>query len=196
MTTYSDNGVDDFLSSLVPDFGYACDVGANEGFIGSNTFDLEERGWIVLCVEPNPLLEKAGRHCRKLWRQVACGSKDMDSRDLILIGSYPYASNTGLEMRYGPYSLMNEAGRIPVNVRTLDRVLEESGFPRLDVLTIDVEGYEDEVLAGFTVERWKPQFIVVEDCDGSTLTHKYNPPDGYTEVAIRQFDRIWQRNPK
>jgi FkbM family methyltransferase len=193
MNFYSDNGVDAYLSELLPDFGYACEVGASEGITGSNCLHFEERGWLVLCVEPNPLLEPAGRHLRKLWRQVACGPEDNESRELILVGSYPYESSTGLEIRYGPCPECNIAGRLPVKVRTLDRVLEESGFPRLDLLTIDVEGYEGEVLAGFTVERWKPKFIVVEDCDGSMFTQKYCPPDGYSEVAIRQFDRIWKK---
>jgi FkbM family methyltransferase len=196
MSFYSDNGVDEYLAQHLPDFGYACDVGASEGFSGSNTLALEERGWLVICVEPNPMLEKAGRHCRKLWRQVACGSEDCEARELIVVGSYPYASSTGLNIVYGPCPVENIAGRVMVKVRTLDRLLEEVGFPCLDVLTIDVEGYEGEVLLGFTVERWKPKFIVVEDCDGSTLTHKYLPPPGYSEVAIRQFDRIWQRNPE
>jgi FkbM family methyltransferase len=194
MTFYSDNGVDTYLSELLPDFGYACEVGASEGFTGSNCLHFEERGWLVLCIEPNPELEKAGRHIRKLWRQVAAGAEDEEARTFYIFGEHPYASNSGIELRYAWDAGKRE--QPTVKVRTLDRLLEESGFPRLDLLTIDVEGYEGEVLSGFTVEFWKPKFIVVEDCDGSMLTHKYWPPDGYSEVAIKQFDRIWQRNPE
>jgi FkbM family methyltransferase len=188
---YSDNGVDDFLlSELAIDKGYACDVGANNGRSGSNTLLLEEKGWIVLCIEPNPLLETDGRGCRKLWRQVACGAVDEDEREFLSVGGHPYASYSGLELRYGGTSTTE----ISVKVRTLDRLLEEAGFPRLDLLTIDVEGYEDEVLKGFTVERWKPQFIVVEDCDGCSPLMKYAIPEGYEEMPRCHLDRIWRRN--
>ena len=187
---YSDNGVDSYLSGLLPDFGYACDVGANDGFRG-NTLHFEERGWIVLCVEPNPLLEKAGRHLRKLWRQVACGAADEESREFLSVGDYPFASHSGLEARYGE---VGASSRPLVKVRTLDRLLEEAGFPRLDLLTIDVEGYEDEVLKGFSIERWRPQFIVVEDCDGGSAMTKYALPEGYEEMPRCSLDRIWRRN--
>jgi hypothetical protein len=94
-------------------------------------------------------------------------------------------------MRYGACTPTSTP---KVRVRTLDRLLEEAGFPRLDLLTIDVEGYEDEVLKGFTIERWKPQFIVVEDCDGCSPLTKYQLPDGYEEMPRCHLDRIWRRN--
>jgi FkbM family methyltransferase len=184
--------LDEAFSGL-PEFGYACDVGANDGTFNSNTLLLEERGWLVLCVEPNPLLESAGRSCRKLWRQVACGAKDEESKELIVVGGHPYASSTGLELRYAGSS---STCRLSVKVRTLDRLLEESGFPRLDVLTIDVEGYEGEVLQGFSVERWKPSIILVEDCDGLNPTEKYIPPAGYEELGWITLDRVWKRSPE
>jgi FkbM family methyltransferase len=191
MKAYSDNGVDQMLvNSFPPDtFGYACDVGANTGVAGSNTLLLEQMGWIVLCVEPNPMLEPEGRANRKLWRNVACGAEDSEYSLFKVVGGHPYAGYSGLELRYGGTSTME----INVKVRTLDRLLEEAGFPRLDVLTIDTEGYEDEVLKGFTIERWKPQFIVVEDCDGCSPLMKYALPDGYEEMPRCQLDRIWRR---
>jgi FkbM family methyltransferase len=193
MNCYSDNGVDKFLINTFPpeSFGYACEVGANTGTAGSNTLALEQQGWMVLCVEPNPMLEPEGRAARKIWRQVACGAEDDECGKFLAFGSHPYASYSGMDDRYGggiPTSMLS------VKVRTLDRLLEEAGFPRLDALTIDAEGYEDEVLKGFTVERWKPRYIVVEDCDGSSVMTKYQIPNGYEEMPRCHFDRIWRRN--
>jgi FkbM family methyltransferase len=190
MNFYSDNLVDEYLCNHTDDFGYACEVGANTGTAGSNTLALEQLGWLVLCVEPNPMLEPEGRAARKLWRRVACGAEDSEYGLFKVVGTHPYASYSGLELRYGGTSTTE----ISVKVRTLDRLLEEAGFPRLDVLTIDAEGYEDEVLNGFTVERWKPKFIVVEDCDGSSMLTKYQLPEGYEEMPRCHFDRIWRRN--
>jgi FkbM family methyltransferase len=193
MSCYSDNGIDQMLLNAFPptSFGYACEVGANTGTAGSNTLALEQQGWLVLCIEPNPMLEPEGRAARKLWRQVACGAEESDYSMFTVVGSHPYAGYSGLELRYGG---SGTSITVSVKVRTLDRLLEEAGFPCLDVLTIDAEGYEDEVLKGFSVERWKPQFIVVEDCDGSSALTKYQIPEGYEEMPRCHFDRVWRRN--
>ena len=37
--------------------------------------------------------------------------------------------------------------------------------PCLDLLVVDVEGMEDEVFAGFSLEKWKPKAIIVELAD-------------------------------
>jgi FkbM family methyltransferase len=199
MTFYSDNGLDKMLSDKIdsgelPKFGYACDVGASDGTNRSNTMFLEELGWLVLCVEPNPLLEEAGRKSRKLWRTVACGKVDEEAREFFLFGGYPYESNCSLEPRYCAKSPGHSDMKVPV--RTLNRLLEEAGFPRLDVLTVDVEGYEGEVLEGLSLEVWKPKIVALEDCDGASFQTKYSLPENYTEQPRCHFDRIWQRNPE
>jgi len=50
-----------------------------------------------------------------------------------------------------------------VPVRTLDSMLTESGVTRVDFLSLDVEGAELDVLAGFDLAKWRPQLILIED---------------------------------
>jgi FkbM family methyltransferase len=177
------------LLDVLPQFGYAVDVGANDGIFASNTHWLEVAGWNVLCIEANPLLEEDGRKYRKLWRVAACGAEDIEQAPFTYCGGYPYPSASGLviDPRYG-----NDAspmGTVQTVVRRLDRLVEEAGFPGLDYVSIDVEGYELEVLKGFDIERWKPKIIVCEDRDG---THQ--PPPGY-HLAVRSvLDDIWVRD--
>lgn len=58
MTYYGqhDPPVDKIIEELLPEgfVGYAADVGAANGIVDSNTYLFEQRGWKVLCVEPNP----------------------------------------------------------------------------------------------------------------------------------------------
>ena len=45
----------------------------------------------------------------------------------------------------------------------LDSILEKNlNKSNLDYISIDVEGYENEVLSGFSLERWYPKFINIE----------------------------------
>ena len=187
MGCYSDNGVDATVEPLLPAFGYACEVGANSGTNRSNTMAFEEKGWMVLCVEANPLLEASGRASRKLWRQVACSDADAEDVEFCSVGGFPHESCSSLDgTRYGSSDITS---RHRVSTRRLDRILEEAGFPRLDYLAIDVEGWEQEVLAGFTIERWKPTIIVLED-----YLARYPGITGYSELSKMTFDRVFKRN--
>jgi FkbM family methyltransferase len=49
-----------------------------------------------------------------------------------------------------------------VEVRTLDEILTEASFERVDFLKIDAEGMEPEVLRGLDLDRVSPTVIVVE----------------------------------
>jgi FkbM family methyltransferase len=197
---YSDNDVDRVLVEvLLPRFGieqgHAVDVGANNGVLNSNTLVLEESGWTVLCIEPNPALAEAGRALRNLWRQIACGPKDEEEREFWAYSrEHPTAaSSSALVMEngqvphgYGPPS--SDSDRSMVKVRTLDRVLDEAGFPKVDLVSIDVEGYEKEVLAGFDIERWKPAILIVE-----SISYELEPPPGYRVQGRYQFDNLFIR---
>ena len=48
-------------------------------------------------------------------------------------------------------------------MRTLDDLLAEAGNPRLDYVSIDVEGAELQVLSGFNLERHRPPLVLIED---------------------------------
>lgn len=161
---YSDNSVDNIISPHLPAFGYAVDVGANDGIFHSNTKHFEDKGWIVMCIEPNPRLEDAGRKNRKLWRRIACGRNREDNREFTIVGQYPHASFSGMHINeYPPAQGTVISGEtISVRVETLDSILESSGFPRLDLLSIDAEGHEVEILKGINLNVWKPKIIVAE----------------------------------
>jgi len=188
MSEYSGNNVDDIVRPFLPDIGWACDVGASDGVFFSNTLAFEERGWTVLCIEANPLLAEKGQSRRKLWRAVAAGAEDAEDREFFAYGSEPYPSWSSLApIKSTPGQRPIHAFKVPV--RRLDRLLEEVGFDRLDFLTIDAEGYEPEILAGFTVERWKPKVIVAESWKEGTLA----TPPGYSLIRRVEYDNIFIR---
>jgi FkbM family methyltransferase len=46
--------------------------------------------------------------------------------------------------------------------RTISEVLDESGFNEIDLMTLDLEGYEAEALRGLDLERHAPRYLMVE----------------------------------
>ena len=51
-----------------------------------------------------------------------------------------------------------------INTDTLDNIIQESNIniKKIDLLSIDVEGYEMNVLKGFNIEKYQPNVIVLE----------------------------------
>src|SRR4029453_1736812 len=62
----------------------------------------------------------------------------------------------------GASRLGDDADGLQVEVNTLDEFCAESGLERLDVVKIDVEGYESRVLRGgaATLSKFKPALVV------------------------------------
>jgi hypothetical protein len=51
---------------------------------------------------------------------------------------------------------------VSVPARTLDSLLEEADAPAIDFMSLDVEGYEAEVLKGIDLDRRGPALLLLE----------------------------------
>lgn len=186
METELGSGMDKIVEAMLPKFGYACEVGANNGVNRSNTLLFEDKGWIVLCIEPNPLLAEEGRKNRNLWKQVACGAVNADNVLFTACGEYPWAGGSG----FHPYTndLPKQEFRVPM--RRLDSLLLEAHFPMLHFLSIDVEWAEMEVFRGFSFEDWQPTVIVAEALakDQEMELKLYLASKGYEFVTQSGYD--------
>ena len=180
---------------MLPEFGYGCDVGANNGWFLSNTKYFEDMGWEILCVEPNPLLVEEAKKIRKRWVQAACGPEDSDSVTFTALGEYPWAGGSGFtpEVINGQHGLKKTEYQVPM--RTLNRLLTEAGFPRLDLLSVDVELYELEVLAGIDLLRWGPYIIIMESLsvEKTSKITDYLYKNSYDFICVREFDHVFRR---
>jgi hypothetical protein len=67
--------------------------------------------------------------------------------------------------RTGAEGMRREVYEVTVPARTLTSVLDECGIHEVDLLSLDVEGYEASVLRGLDLTRHAPRFIVVEALD-------------------------------
>lgn len=72
-------------------------------------------------------------------------------------------------------------------LRTLDHVLKEHKVPpRFDLLSIDVEGSEWHVLNGFSIERYLPRVVIIEDLFPLQFKSYFNK-HGYTPIRRKKY---------
>lgn len=137
--------------------GYYIEVGANNGIDQSYTYELEKIGWRGLLIEPS---EKSFRECinnrsdeNKFYNCALVAHESITAIKGDFDG-HPMSSIEGKRL--------NREGQVIVPARTLNSILEELEIDKIDLLSLDVEGYEAEVLRGFDLKKYKPKFIVVE----------------------------------
>ena len=59
----------------------------------------------------------------------------------------------------------NNSNKISINIKPLNSILKENNITNIDLLVIDVEGFEENVLKGFTIEKYNPTIIIIEISD-------------------------------
>ncbi len=134
------------------------DVGANFGYYSVTLAAGLDRRCRVHALEPNPA--NFDRLCRHIsWngldRVVQAHRLGVSDRNETVTMTRP-AENTG-------HAAVVPNGEIPgVTLTTLDSFCESLALDRLDVLILDVEGYEERALKGAvrTLARFKPLVFV------------------------------------
>jgi FkbM family methyltransferase len=154
--------------------GFFVEAGANDGFDQSNTYWFERfRGWRGVLVEPIPELWREAVVERPGARVFNCALVPFDHGDEPVTMRYGglmsiVAGTRGSEAAENEYLTpavalgMESTYEVKVPSRTLSSILDEVGAPEIDLLSLDVEGYEPAVLRGLDLERHAPRFIAVE----------------------------------
>ncbi|MCW5765248.1 MAG: FkbM family methyltransferase [Phycisphaeraceae bacterium] len=198
----SQNGEDHLLWALLGDDppGFFIEAGAYDGLMYSVSAVFEQVGWRGLLVEPLP------------DRAAECRANRPRSRVEQTALSRPGAPATATftQMRHGEmlsYLDLTEGHRqrlaretdvspapVAVPVTTLDGLLGDHdggvGF-----CVFDVEGGELALLEGFSVERWRPRVMLIEDNtfgrDRSVADHLAGR--GYRRIATADANDVYIR---
>lgn len=149
--------------------GVYVEVGAFNGIDASNSWFFEQLGWTGVLVEPDPV---QAEHCTRnrpasTTVQAAAGR---EPGTLVLHRFTAAADWSGMLSHVGESdahserlaSMTGATETVEVPCVRLDDVLGEAGIDRIDFVSIDVEGAEESVLAGFDLDRWRPEVIVLE----------------------------------
>jgi FkbM family methyltransferase len=173
---YSHPAYDDLdrkLANYLPERnGTFVEAGAYDGYWSSNTYWFERfRDWSGVLVEPVPEMAEAARRERPRSQVFQCALVAPDcghARVSLLFGgtmSLLLGEANGDEAdhaRTGAKMEGRETFRIDVPARTLTAVLDEASITDIDLISLDVEGFEADVLRGLDLRRHAPRFLLVE----------------------------------
>jgi FkbM family methyltransferase len=83
-------------------------------------------------------------------------------------------------LKDGEKSLLGH--KFTVRALTASAVLDQAGATRIDLFSLDVEGYEREVLSGIDYSRHRPRYFLIEARDKPSIDH-FLAAQGYRYVA-------------
>jgi len=141
--------------------GFYIELGGNDGLTQSNTAFFEfYRNWKGILIEPSL---KGYNLCVENRPNSICVNKGCVSNN--------YTGNTA-KGNFGDNSLMAsidgkrqkgfDNSSIEIQVSTLEKILDEVNVKNIDLLTLDVEGYELEVLQGLNFNKYRPTYLLIE----------------------------------
>jgi FkbM family methyltransferase len=173
--------------------GVLVEVGAAHPDYLSVGASYRELGWKVIAVEPNPEFCELHRAQGHDILQYACGDHDENGVDFSVVdsggtpyrgGNVSYESFSSLAIKDSYAGLVAselDVRKIKVDLRRLDTLLEEhaSSVSHIDVLAVDVEGWECEVLNGLDFEKFTPRVLIVENVFGDDEYRAYMRAKGY-----------------
>ena len=154
--------------------GLFVEAGANDGQTQSNTLYFERYlGWSGLLVEPvHSLAEQCRRNrpgCRVAnFALVPLGDApteiEMWSCGLMSFveGSFKTEEEASSHLRTSQDCDQPKPERVRVPTRALSTLLDDYGMPRVDLLSLDVEGFEALALQGIDFYRHTIEYILVE----------------------------------
>jgi FkbM family methyltransferase len=166
-----------------------------------------ELGWRVISVEPNPEFCALHRLRGHEVLEYACGDHDEDDVEFSIVdsagveykgGNVSYESFSSLAIKDSYASLVGSelsVRKIRVDLRRLDSLLAEhaSNVDHVDILTIDVEGWELEVLDGLDTDRFQPRVLIVENLFAEARYRQYLRQRGYVLWRYVQPNDVYVR---
>ncbi len=138
--------------------GFYIELGANDGIAQSNTAFFEFfRNWTGVLIEPSKTAFDScvSNRPRSLCFNYACVADDF--KEDVIAGDFNGNLMSSIE---GKRCCSSQLVNVPCT--TLETILDKVGATHIDLLSLDVEGYELEILKGLNLKKYKPTFILIE----------------------------------
>lgn len=161
---YSNWGLDILADHFFKDEknGIYIDVGCHHPILNNNTYRLYKRGWIGINIDLDFNTIDMFNFFRNKDSNIQTAVSDKEEERNLYFFHNRSAINT-LSSKTG--SKAKEIRKI--KTKSLNTIIENSVFKdkKINFISIDVEGFELNILKGFDINKYKPDLIVIEFID-------------------------------
>ena len=186
--------------------GVMVEVGGGTPDFLSMSKHFKDSGWRTIIIEPNPLFAQKHREMGNEVCEYACSSEDRTGVPFTVVSQKVEAYGgmvtdhafSSLELKPSYAALLPATANrktITVDVRRLDGILADLSIAKVDLLSIDVEGWEIEVLKGFDTNRISCSVIVIENLNHEPSYAEYMGGIGYSLDKIIEYNYVFTKDP-
>lgn len=166
---YSQHGEDFLLSKIFKgkDTGYFVEIGCLDGIEYSNTYYFEKKGWNGACIEAHNDFINTLTTNRPKSRIIHCAVGEEDKDEVTFyankVGSLSTLDKNEEERWRTKYSRdFYGFEEQKVSMRTMTSIFDELKLKEIDFVSLDIEGYEVNALAGLDFTKYKPTVFIIE----------------------------------
>jgi len=177
--------------------GFFLDVGCAWPIRASNTYYLEKHlGWRGIGIDALAGYAPGWKRERPDSRFFSYLVTDQSNQvETFFMAPNPGLSSTDREVASGgTFGAKVEPEEVKIETTTLDDLLDREGVTKIDLLSMDIEGHEPKALAGFDIERFRPELVVIEGqvvAANEDEVQDYFEAHGYEQVEkYRRFDTV------
>lgn len=208
MNYYSEFDTDKIIrEKYFPNYDYKglmIEVGGGTPEFLSMSKHFKDNGWRTIIIEPNPTFVKQHKECGNEVYEFACSYEDKDGEFTIVEqqveaygGVVTDHSFSSIDVKESYLTKTNfnltesNNKKIKVKIKKLDTILNDINVNKIDILSIDVEGWEIEVMKGLNTENIDCKLIVVENFLDDDSYKKYFESIGYYLSENIQYNQIY-----
>ena len=188
--SYSQGSMDLILSIIFKNKlnGIYIDVGCQHPIKNNNTYLLFRKGWKGVNID----LDKANIDLFKFNRPLDYNFNEAVSDKIENLDLFYYHQKSPintLDKNVSDKQNSKIEKIIKIQTNTLSNVLDKTSINNIDILSIDVEGFELKVLKGLDFNKYIPKVIIVEflDLDAKKWEIQYNNFDKIINSDLYQF---------
>lgn len=166
--SFSQDGEDKFLEKYLKNkkYGFYVDIGAHHPFRFSNTYLFYKKGWRGINIDATPGSMKLFKTLRPLDINIEIPISNKNRKINYYI--FDESALNSFSLKLSKDRDLNTKYKIKKIVKLLPKKLSEildTYLPKktkIDFMSIDVEGYEYEVLESNNWEKYMPEYLLVE----------------------------------